>query len=287
MTGCLVRPARCRVAVTGPSVGRCVTCRGRPGAAFDRRELGVAGCSCRCRGSGRSPSLARRRRRQDLSRPAQPVPRAQVRPAPARRPAGRPRLSAQGTRLRHRRPRRRPPPSHRGGMRHQPHHRDPSPAAQAPRLPAHPPNPPRTRDPRPDDRGSLQLGHRQRTRHQRTNRRGSLRPAVPQARPGAISRREPPRPRRAHPAPQLTRSRTSNPPGRAVVQDARQAGNARLPLCRMHTAWRAPPLASITRRGGEVVPEAGDEDFAEADRPADQLGLGTQLQGLGVGLTVP
>ena len=26
-------------------------------------------------------------------------------------------------------------------MRHQPHHRDPSPAAQAPRLPAHPPNP--------------------------------------------------------------------------------------------------------------------------------------------------
>jgi len=55
----------------------------------------------------------------------------------------------------------------------------------------------------------------------------------------------------------------------------------------MHTAWRAPPLASITRRGGEVVLEAGDEDFAEADRPADQLGLGTQLQGLGVGLTVP
>ena len=39
MTGCLVRPARCRVAVTGPSAGRCVACRGRPGAAFDHREL--------------------------------------------------------------------------------------------------------------------------------------------------------------------------------------------------------------------------------------------------------
>jgi hypothetical protein len=37
MTGCLVRPARCRVAVTGPSAGRCVTCRGRPGTVFDRR----------------------------------------------------------------------------------------------------------------------------------------------------------------------------------------------------------------------------------------------------------
>ena len=61
--GCLVRPARCRVAVTGPSVGRCITCRGKPGAAFDRRELGVAGCVCRCRGSGRSPFRARRRRR--------------------------------------------------------------------------------------------------------------------------------------------------------------------------------------------------------------------------------
>jgi hypothetical protein len=38
-------------------------CRGRPGAVFDRRELGVAGCGCGCRGSGRSPSRARRRRR--------------------------------------------------------------------------------------------------------------------------------------------------------------------------------------------------------------------------------
>ena len=68
MTGCLVRPARCRVTVTGPSAGRCVTCRGRPGAVFDRRELGVAGCGCRCRGSGRSPSLARRRRRSGRGR---------------------------------------------------------------------------------------------------------------------------------------------------------------------------------------------------------------------------
>src|SRR4029450_9526159 len=32
------------LAVTGPSAGRCLTCRGRPGAVFDRRELGVAGC---------------------------------------------------------------------------------------------------------------------------------------------------------------------------------------------------------------------------------------------------
>ena len=68
MTGCLVRPARCRVAVIGPSLGRCVTCRGRPGAVFDRRELGVAGRGCRCRGSGRSPSLARRRRRSGWER---------------------------------------------------------------------------------------------------------------------------------------------------------------------------------------------------------------------------
>jgi DNA-binding NarL/FixJ family response regulator len=44
--------------------------------------------------------------------------------------------------------------------------------APTPRSPASPPG---TRDPRPDDRDSLQLGCHQRARHQRTNGRGSLR----------------------------------------------------------------------------------------------------------------
>src|ERR1700754_5178900 len=89
-------------------------------------------------------------------------------------------------------------------MRDRSHDRVPPHAAQTPRLTAHPPDPPRAGHPRPHGGGPLEFRYRRRTSDQRANRRGGVCPAVPQARPGALSGREPSRTRRPHATPQLT-----------------------------------------------------------------------------------
>ena len=84
-----------------------------------------------------------------------------------------------------------------------PTHRVPAHETSAPGLTAQPPHAMRARDSRSHGRGPVQRRHRRRARGQRTHRRDSLCPGLPQARPRAITGRQPPRFGSAHVAPQL------------------------------------------------------------------------------------